>query len=274
MRHRRMRLGNRYRRVAALGLLIFALAALSGVGLGVGSSTFGYYYYYYTPPGPPAVLTLTPPTAINPVGTSHTVTATVEDASSNPLQGIVVRFTVTGSVSASGQCTTDANGMCTFTYAGPALPGADLISAFADTNNNGIPDAGEPTATATKSWVVPPSTPGQVTGGGQIKPAGDRVTFGFNAKSQNGLRGECNVIDGDTMRQIKCLDVTALVIAGTDAWIYGNALDKGTNTTTSYVIHVQDIGEPGIGRDTFSITTGTGYSKSGTLTSGNIQIHR
>lgn len=53
MRHRRLRLGKRYRRVAALGLLVFAFAALSGVGLGVGNSTFGYYYYYYGPPPPP-----------------------------------------------------------------------------------------------------------------------------------------------------------------------------------------------------------------------------
>jgi hypothetical protein len=34
-----------------------------------------------------------------------------------------------------------------------------------------------------------------------------------------------------------------------------------------------DGGEPGDGIDTFSITTGTGYSAAGPLTSGNVQVH-
>jgi hypothetical protein len=139
----------------------------------------------------------------------------------------------------------------------------------------GVQDAGEPGGTATKTWVVPASTQGHVTGGGQITPAGDRVTFGFNARNEHGrLHGECNVVDGLTKRQIKCFDVTSLVVSGNQAWIYGHALDKGTLTNTNYVIYVQDNGEPGIGRDTFSILTATGYSKSGILTAGNIQVHR
>jgi hypothetical protein len=141
-----------------------------------------------------------------------------------------------------------------------------------DANGNGTRDADEPTATATKAWLLPTSTPGQVTGGGQIVVGTDKVSFGFTAKStSSGLKGECVVIDHDTKRMIKCRDVTALVQTGNEATIYGNATDDGVDTT--YVIHVVDNGDSGRGSDTFSIQTASGYSASGTLTAGNIQAH-
>ena len=128
------------------------------------------------------------------------------------------------------------------------------------------------TAAATKVWVLPASTAGHVTGGGQISVAGDAVTFGFNAKSTGGdVKGECTVVDHDKGTKIKCLDATALVQSGNQATIYGHATQDGTPTT--YVIHVVDNGESGRGQDTFSIKTASGYSASGTLTAGNIQVH-
>src|SRR5438067_1114397 len=187
------RRGPSYRRAAGGGLLLLALAALVAVGYTAGTATPAYYYYY-NPGGEPATLTLFPPAATNPVGTSHTVMATVTQGGT-PLESVSVYFTVSGSVTTAGACiTTLPDGQCTFTYSGPSLPGADLISAFADTNGNGTQDADEPIAIATKAWVFPTSTPGQVTGGGQIMSGGHRVTFGFNARStSNGVRGECNV---------------------------------------------------------------------------------
>jgi len=199
------------------------------------------------------------------------VTATVTDASGNPVPNVVVRFTVTGSVTASGSCTTDSSGQCVFTYTGPSLPGADLISAYADTDGDSVQDAGEPSATATKAWVLPTSTAGQASGGGHITDAtAGKVAFGFSAKSKDGaFQGQCNVIDPGN-RMIKCLDVTALVISGNEATIYGNATDNGVATT--YVLKVADNADPGKGADTLSITTASGYSASGTLTAGNIQV--
>jgi CSLREA domain-containing protein len=123
-------------------------------------------------PGPPATVTLDPLTDANPVGTDHTVTATVKDAAGNPTPDIVVRFTVQGSVSASGSCTTDANGQCSFTYSGPTQPGADTIHAFADTDNDNVQDAGEPFADATKAWT--PAAPATLT----LSPAADANTAG------------------------------------------------------------------------------------------------
>src|SRR5207249_11262221 len=81
------------------------------------------------------------------------VTATVKDAMSRPVPGVTVRFTVTGSNSASGSATTDANGQAVFCYTG-TVAGADAITAFADANNNGMLDAGEPAGAATKAWVA------------------------------------------------------------------------------------------------------------------------
>src|SRR3712207_8749042 len=39
------------------------------------------------------------------------------------------------------------------------LPGENIIKAYADTNENGTQDAGEPFDTATKTYVLPESTP-------------------------------------------------------------------------------------------------------------------
>lgn len=225
----------------------------------------------------PATITLTPPDAVNQVGTSHTVTATVHNSLGDPVAGVAVRFSVSGSSTASGSCTTDAAGRCSFTYSGPLLPGADVISAYADANGSGVQDTGEPMAEATKAWTIPVSTAGQTTGGGQVLNGvgSDKVAFGYNAQSSgNGLKGNCEVVDPTPARnlKIKCLDVTSLAISGTHATFFGNATVNGTPTT--YRIDVDDLGEPGAGRDTFTIMTSSGYSFGGTLTNGNIQVRQ
>ena len=111
---------------------------------------------------------------------------------------------------------------------------------------------------------------GHVTGGGRI--FGNRVNFGLEAKADTaGVRGTCNVLYR-TSDHIQCLTVTSLVVVGTHATIMGTALHNGVETT--YTIEVDDLGEPGVGHDTFSITTGTGFSRSGVLTAGNIQVHQ
>jgi hypothetical protein len=226
----------------------------------------------------PWSVTLSPPDAVNDVGTDHTVTATVRNISESPMAGVVVRFSTSGSTSASGSCTTDSFGQCSFTYTGPQLPGADIITAYADTNNDGIRDVpDEPQGQATKAWVIPATMPGQVTGGGQIPNAvgNDKVAFGFNAKStDNKVSGNCTVVDPHPSMdvKIKCLDVTSLVVTGTHATFFGNGTINGTPMT--YRIDVDDLHESGRGYDTFKIQTSTGVILGGTLTNGNIQIHK
>ncbi len=216
---------------------------------------------------------VSPPDAVNTVGTSHTVTATATSAG-QPVSDAVIVFHVSGSTSASGSCTTNSSGQCSFTYQGPQLPGADVISACADNNRNGVADTGEACGTATKAWILPSSTSGQTTGGGQIWNAThtDKIAFGFTAKSTStGVKGECSVVDPSANVKVKCTDATALVQGATHATFFGNATVNGVATT--YRIDVDDLGEPGAGRDTFSIQTTTGYTAGGVLTNGNVQVH-
>jgi beta-propeller repeat-containing protein len=231
----------------------------------------------------PANLTLDPLADLNPVGTTHTVTGTVEDGLGSPVSGVVVRFTVQGSVSASGSCTTDANGQCSFNYQGPPFPGADAITAFADTNGDGDQDAGEPSGAATKTWMLPVSTPGCeviITNGGRITAAnGDPATFGGNAQ----VISEGQEVSGQEEYQdhgpadpmnVHSINVLAVVCSadGTEATIFGQATIDGLGSF-DYRIRVKDAGEPGTS-DQYGILLSTGYfSGDQTLEGGNVQIH-
>ena len=88
---------------------------------------------------------------------------------------------------------------------------------------------------------------------------------------RKGLKGSCSVVDHVLGVHVKCLDVTTYAQFDNQATFTGNASVDGVQTT--YRIHVVDDGEPGDGIDTFSITTASGYSASGSLTSGNVQVH-
>jgi hypothetical protein len=96
-------------------------------------------------------LSLTPLTATNPVGTTHTVTATVTTAAGGPSAGVHVTFLVTGAnAGASGvcnpaSCDTDAAGHVTFTYTGTNA-GDDTIHASITVGGS------TQSATAAKTW--------------------------------------------------------------------------------------------------------------------------
>ena len=231
-------------------------------------------------PGAPAQLTLTPASATNTVGATHCVTATVTDQFGTATPGITVRFSVTGSVSTSGSATTSASGQATFCYTGPALPGSDVITAFADTNNNSVNDAGEPSDTATKNWVVPPSTPAcNVTYGGRILAAnGDKATFGGNAMVPvSGPQGQEQYQDHGAAANLNVHSINVLAVTcsadGKSASIFGTATINGSGSV-NYRIDMTDNGEPGAGSDTYRIRLSSGYdSGEQTLIGGNIQLH-
>jgi hypothetical protein len=228
-------------------------------------------------PGDPATLVLTPETDTNTVDDEHCVTATVRDAFGNPTPGIKVRFGVTGSVTTSGSDVTDAAGEAEFCYTGPALPGADVITAYADTDADNVNDATEPEDTASKAWVIPVSTPGcKVNYGGRITADnGDKATFGGNAKA-DGLKGQQQYQDhgpADDMN-VHSIDVLSVVCSadGTEASIFGTATVDGGGSF-DFRIDVTDAGEPG-SSDTYRIRLSNGYdSGEQLLEGGNIQIH-
>lgn len=104
-------------------------------------------------------LVLTPATATNGTGTSHTVTAHVADALGGAIVGVTVEFVVTVTNPMTGDDVTDVSGNAMFTYLG-ANAGTDTITAFADVDGDGTQDVDEPGDTATKTWVVMPKCPG------------------------------------------------------------------------------------------------------------------
>lgn len=228
-------------------------------------------------PGPPAQLTLEPAADTNPVDSEHCVTATVTDQFGNPTPGITVRFNVTGSVTTSGSAVTDASGQAVFCYIGPALPGADTITAYADTDNDAVQDAGEPSDTASKVWMLPESTLGcKVTYGGRITAAnGDKATFGGNATAPD--KGEEEYQDLGTAQpmNVKSINVQAVTCNDTKtaATIFGQATIDGSGTF-DYRIDLQDLNEPG-STDTYRIRLSNGYDSGvQTLDQGNVQIHK
>jgi hypothetical protein len=233
--------------------------------------------------GPATTLTLSPTAATNPVGTSHCVTATVTNAVGVPQQGVIVRFTVSGSVNTSGSATTDANGQAIFCYTGPPLPGTDLIRAFADTDNDSMEDPGEPFNVASKTWVLPVTTPGCeiiITNGGWIiANNGDRANFGGNARADadGNVSGQEEYQDQGPADPFNLHgDVTVIVCDASDstrATIFGDATIDGSGSHP-YRIDVRDFAEPGKGMDTYRMRVDAYDSGEKTLEGGNIQIHR
>jgi hypothetical protein len=231
-------------------------------------------------PAAPATLDLQPETATNVVDATHCVTATVKDAFGNVTPGITVDFSVvppTFRTPPSGTAVTDVAGQATFCYSS-ALPGGDVISAFADTNGNTTQEADEPGDTATKTWVLAGSSEGcKVTYGGRITAAnGDKATFGGNAKA-TGPSGQEEFQDHGPTTDINVhsIDVQAVLCSadGLSASIFGTATIDGTGSV-DFRIDVTDQGEPG-SSDTYQIRLSNGYDSGlQTLTGGNVQIHK
>ena len=80
---------------------------------------------------------LTPEIALNALGQDHTATATLRDEMGDPQPGVAIAFSVdsgpnagaSGICSFNADCTTDGNGVSSFTYIGDGGIGVDEISA-------------------------------------------------------------------------------------------------------------------------------------------------
>jgi hypothetical protein len=246
-------------------------------------------------PGDPAFLDLKPETDANEVETQHCVKAEVRDAFGNPTPDELVRFDVEGAseqdqdpADEDGSDRTDEFGNAAFCYTGPDLPGADAIHAYADNDEDNTQDANEPFDDATKTWVLPPSTPGCEiklnTGGWILTLLGDKGTFGGNARIEADgaiTRGQFEYHDHNSLLPINFHSINVLVIVcdadGERADIYGTGDVNGVGPV-DYRIRVRDGGEPGStpGPDTYQIITAayTSGPEDNPLRGGNIQIHR
>jgi hypothetical protein len=248
-------------------------------------------------PGDPATLVLTPKESENEVGTKHCVKAEVRDAFGNPTPDELVRFDVEGAseqdanpADEDGSDTTDEFGNAEFCYAGPDLPGADTIHAYADNDGDGTQDANETAQdTATKTWIFPASTPGcEVTihdGGWILTLTGSKGSFGGNARVEADgaiTRGQLSYQDHSTLTPITFHSIQVMAIVcrsetgGQSADIYGTGRVNGVGPV-DFRIRVSDRGEPGSapGPDTYQIITAvyTSGPEDNPLQGGNIQIH-
>jgi hypothetical protein len=116
-----------------------------------------------------------------------------------------------------------------------------------------------------------------VTGGGWIpssSSAGAKDTLAVaGGIKQGGFWGHLQYIDHATGMKVRGTGVTAYVITGaTSRHIDGTAEIDGMPGT--YQVDVADNGEPGRGVDRFAITLSNGYTATGTLGGGNIQLHQ
>ncbi|MEX2235263.1 MAG: ice-binding family protein [Cyclobacteriaceae bacterium] len=114
-----------------------------------------------------------------------------------------------------------------------------------------------------------------VTGGGWIEGSdGGKATFGVSGGIKNDkFWGQLSYDDHSNSVKVKSTSVTAyIVINSVTRQIEGVAKVNGNGAFT-YKVIVVDNGEPGRD-DSFSLEISNGYSASGTLKGGNIQIHR
>lgn len=116
-----------------------------------------------------------------------------------------------------------------------------------------------------------------VTGGGFINVDNGRANFGFVAGFKPGhdtVSGQLNYIDHPIGMHVKSTSITS----------YDGDVNTSTRTFTgeatingqagfTFTVTVTDNGEPGRGADTFRIEISNGYSGSGVLAGGNIQLH-
>ena len=71
------------------------------------------------------------------------------------MAGVTIMFSVSGVNPTIGSDVTNGSGDAVFTYPG-GNTGADTITAFADTDESGTREAGEPQDTAAKAWLEAP----------------------------------------------------------------------------------------------------------------------
>ncbi len=119
-----------------------------------------------------------------------------------------------------------------------------------------------------------------MTGGGKLGTGRDIATFGFNAGSREGggLHGQLQYTDHARSLNVHSLSIDSFgLITGTACVSFsGSARVNNVEGYSFTVNQACDNGEPGVGHDTFAISVsgpGVSYSRSGTLTGGNLQLH-
>ena len=129
--------------------------------------------------------------------------------------------------------------------------------------------------TTTVPTNCPLGTTCKVTGGGYIfvDPQQDHGIFSIELTvgASGRVSGKTAYVDQAINMDFRTVLISSVNFSGNTATFKGTGTANGLET--SYVISVQDNDSPVPGPDHFSITLGTGYSKSGPLAGGDIEIH-
>jgi hypothetical protein len=114
----------------------------------------------------------------------------------------------------------------------------------------------------------------RVTAGGFITgtPSGARANFGVNARNPVAPSGHLNYVDHGISMHVVSTAITAYTIVdATTRTIAGTCTIDGVAGFT-FTATLTDLGEPGTS-DTFALSLSNGYTSSGTLVGGNVQVH-
>jgi hypothetical protein len=149
------------------------------------------------------------------------------------------------------------------TAGNPILADADATRAFDYVLGKTVTPSNCPIGTSCK-----------VTGGGYIftDPQQDHGSFSIEVTvdSSGRINGKAAYIDQGSGLDFRTMLITSANFKGSTVTIQGTGTANGT--TTNFQIIVQD-NDTGSGQDAFSIQLGTGYSKTGVLQGGTIEIH-
>jgi subtilisin family serine protease len=125
---------------------------------------------------------------------------------------------------------------------------------------------------------------GKVNAGGWFLPDGapvktkndDRIQFAFHVESATGITpsGQLGYRDRAAGVDVSLVRYTTMAVNGNEVTLTGTA-KYASGGTDSFELAARDVGEPGKGRDTvrFRLLRPDGYSRSGTLGGGNVQLH-
>jgi hypothetical protein len=165
---------------------------------------------------------LDPDTAINPIGTMHTVTATVEE-DGTPVVGVMVHFEVIAgpNTGVMGSDTTDAAGQATFTWSS-AVAGVDTVQAtFTDSAGRT-----QRSDRVTKEWIGLPPLTCDAGSDSSVNEASAFVVDG--SASSGGVAPLSYAWSGG----LPVTDPSAATTGGTTGVVYGDQLYVFTLTVT------------------------------------------
>ena len=179
------------------------------------------------------LVTLLPVEDTNVVGADHAVSATVTDATV-PIPGILVSFAVASGPNAGDDdddIVANALGVAVFTYTGDGGAGVDAIVAWLDYDLDGVVDAGEPSAGATKRWIGDTGTVQIIDANGGVVAVGDTLTVVVEDKDLDTTVGQdtVNVVVTSTTDPVGLLALT-LTETGANTGVFTGDFTLGAVT--------------------------------------------